>query len=160
MKFFAILTVLILIASLAGVGWLYMTANVVVEATGVTALEASAQPELFEQLRTQMRLGAVVGTPFIAQGELTNAEDYQFLTYTIRLRNDCYVPADMVELQISPMAGDVLQIGSSVSAALPARGTADATATLLTDVNMHSIREVVVTYYMWGVPFTVKTTVR
>ena len=160
MKYFAIITVLILIATLVGVGYLYMNANVFVEAVGVIATDAVSQYELYEDLRDQLRLGAVAGTPYIAATELSGPENYQFLTYTIRLRNNTSVPADMVELQVTPMAGDVLQIGSFEDVKLPAGRSVDATATILTDVNMHSIREVTITYYIWGVPFTMKTTVR
>ena len=160
MKYFAIITVLILIATLVGVGYLYMNANVFVEAVGVIATDAVSQDELYEDLRDQLRLGAVAGTPYIAATELSGPENYQFLTYTIRLRNNTSVPADMVELQVTPMAGDVLQIGSFEDVKLPAGRSVDATATILTDVNMHPIREVTITYYIWGVPFTMKTTVR
>ena len=160
MKYFAIITVLILIATLLGVGYLYMNANVFVEAVGVIATDAVSQYELYEDLRDQLRLGAVAGTPYIAATELSGPENYQFLTYTIRLRNNTSVPADMVELQVTPMAGDVLQIGSFEDVKLPAGRSVDATATILTDVNMHPIREVTITYYIWGVPFTMKTTVR
>lgn len=160
MKYFAIITVLILIATLVGVGYLYMNANVFVEAVGVIATDAVSQYELYEDLRDQLRLGAVAGTPYIAATELIGPENYQFLTYTIRLRNNTSVPADMVELQVTPMAGDVLQIGSFEDVKLPAGRSVDATATILTDVNMHPIREVTITYYIWGVPFTMKTTVR
>lgn len=160
MKYFAILTVLILIVTLVGVGYMYMTANIYVDAVGVVATDAASQPVLFEDLRRQLRLGAVVGTPYVEAQELSQAENYQFYTYTVRLRNDCAVMADMVELQVTPMAGDILQIGSSADVKLPAGQTVDATATILTDVNMHAIREVTVTYYIWGVPFTMKTTVR
>ena len=160
MKYFAIITVLILIATLVGVGYLYMNANVFVEAVGVIATDAVSQYELYEDLRDQLRLGAVAGTPYIAATELSGPENYQFLTYTIRLRNNTSVPADMVELQVTPMAGDVLQIGAFEDMKLPAGRSVDATATILTDVNMHPIREVTITYYIWGVPFTMKTTVR
>lgn len=160
MKYFAILTVLFLIVTLVGVGYMYMNANIYVEAVGVIATDAQSQQALFEELQTQLRLGAVVGTPYTAAQELAGPEDYQFLTYTVRLRNNCSVPADMVELQITPMAGDILQVGSSQDVKLPAGQTVDATATILTGVNMHAIREVTITYYIWGVPFTMKTTVK
>ena len=160
MKVFAILSVLVLIATLVFVGWMYMTANVVVEATGVTAVEAESQPQLFAELQEQMRLGAVVGTAFTSTGELGKAEDYQFYAYTIRLRNDCAVAAELIELQVTPMAGDVLQLGTNADLVLPAHATGDITATILTRRDMHPIREVTVTYYGWGAPFGVKTTVR
>ena len=160
MKYFAILTVLILIVTLVGVGYMYMTANIFVEAVGVVAVEAASQPVHIAELRQQLRLGAVTGTPYVAAQELSGAEDYQFLTYTVRRKNDTSVPADMIELQVTPMAGDILQIGSYHDVKLPAGQSVDATATILTEKNMHAIREVTITYYIWGVPFTMKTTVK
>ena len=54
MKYAAIFMVLLLIASLVGVGYLYLTTNVTVQAVGVTAVEASTQPALFEELARQV----------------------------------------------------------------------------------------------------------
>ena len=160
MKYFATISVLILIVALVAVGYLYMSSNLFVEAVGVTAMDAPSQITLFEELREQVRLGAVLGTPYVTARELSGAENYQFLTYTVRLRNDTAVPADMVELQVTPMAGDILQIGSYTDVKLPAKQTVDATATILTEKDMHPIREVTISYYIWGVPFTTKTTIR
>lgn len=160
MKYIAILSVLVLILTLVGVGYMYMTANIFVDAVGVVATEATNQLPLFEELQNQLRLGAVIGTPYIASQELPGAENYQFLTYTVRLQNNCSVSADMVELQVTPMAGDVLQIGSFTDVKLPAGQSVDVNATILTDRSMHHIREVTITYYIWGVPFTMKTTIK
>ena len=160
MKYFATISVLILIVALVAVGYMYMTANLYVEAVGVIAADAPSQLPLFEELREQVRLGAVLGTPYVTARELSGAENYQFLTYTVRLRNDTAVPADMVELQVTPMTGDILQIGSYTDVKLPAKQTVDATATILTEKDMHPIREVTISYYIWGVPFTTKTTIR
>lgn len=157
MKYAAIAAVLLLIACLIGVGYLYLTANVTVEAIGVVAVEASTQPDLFNQLRQQVENQAVVGTAFTT-APLGDAENYQFYTYTIRLKNNCFVTADMVEVQVTPMQGDVLQLAYEAARALPARTTGDLGATILTDVNMHSVRELNISYYMWGMPFTIRTT--
>ena len=156
MKYAAIFMVLVLIASLVGVGYLYLTANVTVQAVGVTAVEASTQPALFEELARQVENRQVLGTAF-SSVPLGSVENYQFYTYTVRLRNNSFVTADMVEVQVTPMEGDELQIGDDTARALPARSTGDITATILTDVNMHSVRELNITYYMWGVPFSLKT---
>lgn len=157
MKYAAIFTVILLIASLIGVGYLYLTANVTVEAVGVTAVEASTQAALFEDLRLQQEEHRVLGTAYVST-PLGDAANYQFFTYTVRLKNNCFVTADMVEVQVTPMDGDVLQIGDGTAYALPARTTGDISATILTDIRMHAVRELNVTYYMWGVPFTIKTT--
>lgn len=156
MKYAAIVAVLLLILTLIGTGYLYMTANVTVDAVGVIAVEAASQPVLFEELRQQTEQQRVLGTSFVS-GPLGAPEKYQFYTYTIRLKNNCFVTADMVEVQITPMEGDVLQLGDSVARALPARTTGDINATILTDIGMHSVREINITYYMWGIPFHVKT---
>lgn len=157
MKYIAIFTVLLLIACLIGVGYLYLTSNVTVEAIGVVAVEASTQPEMFERLRQQVESHSVIGTAFTSQplGDISN---YQFYTYTIRLRNSCFLTADMVEVQVTPMQGDVLQLADDTARALPARTTGDLGATILTDINMHSVRELNISYYMWGVPFSIRTT--
>ncbi len=159
MKYFAILTVLLLIVTLVGVGTMYMSANVVIEATGVVAVDAASQAAVFESLREQVRLGAVAGTAYIAPTELSGPEDYQFYTYTVRLRNDCQVTADMVELQVTPMNGDVLQIGQFEDVKVQPGETKDVQCTIMTRTGMHGIREVMVTYYIWGVPFSMRTTI-
>ena len=61
MKYVAILLVLALLASLVGIGYLYMTAHVTVEAAGVIAVEASTQPVLFKELQSQIENGRLIG---------------------------------------------------------------------------------------------------
>lgn len=160
MKIFAILSVLVLLLTLVGVGSLYMTANIYVDACGVTTMEATARQEMFDSLAEQARLGAIVGTPYTNTPTLGDAEDYQFCIYTIRLKNDCRIPAEMVEVQVSPMAGDVLQVGGAPFGTVNPGATSDMTAVILTQAGMHAVREVTITYYMWGIPFTLKTTVK
>lgn len=157
MKYAAIVTVILLILSLIGVGALYLTANVTVEAVGVIAVEAATQPDLFATLQEQQRTGQVIGTSYTSDA-IGSAENYQFYTYTVRLKNNCFLTADMVEVQVTPMTGDVMHLGDTTPKALPARSTGDIQATILTDVTMHSVRELNVTYYMWGIPFTLRTT--
>ena len=159
MKFFAALMVLALLASIGGVTYLYLDATVTVEATGVAVVEAHAQPDLFADIKSQVRNNAVVGTVF-RQEALANAEDYQFCVYTVRLANKTFVTADMIEVQVTPIDGDILQIGETGAHALSARSTGDIQATTLSRRGTQSMREVTVTYYMWGIPFSVKTTCR
>ena len=161
MKRFAIVSVVLLLIALLGVGAMYMTSNVTVIAQGVTALEAYRNSTTcFTDLSAQVRAGAVVGTSFVAPQELSSAEDYVFYTYTFRLENNTTLPAEMIEVQITPMSGDILQIGSDQVLALPAHTIGDVTATILTSKDMHAIREANITYYIWGIPFTIRTTIQ
>lgn len=158
MKYFAIISVLILILTLVCVGSLYMTSNVTVEPNGVTVTAAADSPVLFAELAEQVRLGAVVGTPFVDQVELGGAENYRFITYTVTVHNKTRIPAELAEMQIAPVAGaDILQIGSFEDVTIPAHGSATLSATILTTASSTSGQSATITYYMWGVPFTLKT---
>lgn len=165
MKYFAIISVLILIITLVGVVML-STVNesdkVLVEATGVVQEEASTNAGTFEVLQDQLRLGAVVGTTYTSNRELKDISNYQFITYVVRLRNNTTVDAELVEIQVTPMIGDVLQMGFTSSVTVPAGETADVSVTILTDytVSKHPVRELNVSYYMWGAPFSMKTTAK
>ena len=143
MKRFAIVSVVLLLIALLGVGAMYMTSNVTVIAQGVTALEAYRNYDLFTDLSAQVRAGAVVGTSFVAP-----------------LENNTTLPSEMIEVQITPMSGDILQIGSDQVLTLPAHTIGDVTATILTSKDMHAIREANITYYIWGIPFTIRTTIQ
>ena len=157
MKYIAITLVIALLAAVGGVGYLYLTANVVVDAVSVTATEASAAPDHFDALSALMEEGAMTGTVF-SDKPLESAEHYQFLTYTVRLKNDAYLPAEMVELQITPMDGDVVQLPTSGTPAIAKRSDGQVQATILTDIHSHTVREINISYYMWGFPFTLRTT--
>ena len=158
MKAFAIISVVVLIACLAGIGALYMTAEMTVQSVSVIAVEASTQPELFAYLRQQVEAGSVLGTAYTSSTWLDQPENYQFFTYTIRLRNNCFVTADMIEAQVTPMDGDVLQVGDFTVKQLNGRSTGELQVTILTALGMHPVREINVSYYIWGMPFSLKTT--
>ncbi len=158
MKAIAILMVIALVVAVCGVGYLYMTANVSVVAVGMTATEATVQQATFDKLKTDLAQNSLIGTSFQNDTELGEAQAYQFYTYTVRLRNFSMLTCDMVELQVTPRGGDVLQMGNEQSKALSAGATGDISATVLTSVESLPVRELIITYYVWGIPFTVKTT--
>lgn len=158
MKAIAILMVIALVVAVCGVGYLYMTANVSVVAVGMTATEATVQQATFDKLKTDLVQNSLIGTSFQNDTELGEAQAYQFYTYTVRLRNFSMLTCDMVELQVTPREGDVLQMGNEQSKALSAGATGDISATVLTSVESLPVRELIITYYVWGIPFTVKTT--
>lgn len=158
MKAIAILMVIALVVAVCGVGYLYMTANVSVVAVGMTATEATVQQATFDKLKTDLTQNSLIGTSFQNDTELGEAQAYQFYTYTVRLRNFSMLTCDMVELQVTPREGDVLQMGNEQSKALSAGATGDISATVLTSVESLPVRELIITYYVWGIPFTVKTT--
>lgn len=157
MKFVAWFMVFLLLASVAGVGYLYATAQVVVEAMGVKSFEAQDQQAYFNDLKQRLENETVLGTVY-QNTQLGEASSYVFLTYTIRLRNDCLVTADMIEVQIVPTEYDILQLGNTDVKALLPHTKGDLTGTVLAKRDTHAVRQIIITYYIWGIPFTLKET--
>lgn len=160
MKAFALVMVGVFLVTLLGAGAMYMTSKVTVLGVTISAVEAASVPLRFEEAASQLREDSVVGTPFITAQELQDETHYLFYTYTFRLENNTALLADMVEIQVTPMNGDVLQMGTGEHLSIPAHSVSEVTATILTAASMHPIREVNITYYLWGIPFTLRTTVQ
>jgi hypothetical protein len=153
-----ILMIALVVAALGVAGYYFATAKVTIAAYKAEGVPATQQAALFDQLKTQVAQNEFQGTLFAADTALGSAEQYAFITYTLRLDNQCLVPIDMVEVQVEPDAGDVLQIGDTSVHSLAARSQGDITATILTAVDSNSVRELIVTYYVWGVSFSIRQT--
>ena len=117
----------------------------------------SALPVLAGSSVSVVETSTFTGTRFSAD-PIGTADQYQFLTYTVRLDNHAFLTADVIEIRITPMPGDVLQLGEEAEHSLPSGKKADLSATILTARDMHSVREATVTYYFWGIPFSEKST--
>ncbi len=157
LKAIAIIMVVLVVAAAGIIGYFYATATVRISAFKAEGAQAVNQAERFAAVKASVEKGGFIGTRFTDE-VIGEADDYAFITYTVRLRNDCLAPIDTIELQITPVEGDVLQIGDLSVHSLAARSEGDLTATILTEKGNHSIRELVVTFYMWGVSFQIKET--
>ncbi|MBQ8159647.1 MAG: hypothetical protein IJ083_02755 [Clostridia bacterium] len=142
--------------------YLYMTCTVTVPAVGAVVTEAESQRDLFETLYHEMEISAVPGTVFHdTMNPMTDDPSrYAFVTYTVRLKNDTFVMLDGVEVQLSPMAGDVLSFEDQKIVSVTARSQGEVSVTMLTEKQNHITRELTVTYTLWGYPFSVKTAYR
>ena len=156
MRAVAVLTAIIFLAACGGVVYLYKTAELTATDVRMTATPATEDPERFNEISRQIAGGGGLGILFSDEAP-ENAEDWQFITYTVHLKNATFLTADAVEIQITPMAGDVLQLADETVWTLPARSEGDLKVTLMTSSRMHGIREMTVRWYMNGQPFSLKT---
>ena len=101
-----ILTVLVLLVS-GVLGYALFNTALVVEGQGLQVISAADMPEEFNALRQAVGSNTVSGALF-RNREIVNAGDYNFYVYTLRLKNNCLVPACMTEVQLSPLQMDVL----------------------------------------------------
>ena len=157
MRPIAIILLVICLGLMGLTGYLYFTANVVITDIDCVAVDAADQEAFFDQLKSQVEEGVFTGTPF-ATGEIGKAADYQFYTYTVRLTNQTFLRLEVAEIQVTPMNGDVLQLAADGPKNVNARSRGSVDATILTGKDNHNVRELVLTYYLWGLPFTERVT--
>lgn len=157
MKAIAIILVIVCLAAFAGVGYMYMKAVVEVDTVDLIVYEAGTQEALFQDLKEQVAEHRLIGTMFSDSVPEQN-NDLAFLQYTVTLKNDTFLKAEEAEIQITPVAEDILQIGETMPVDIPAHEKGNVQAILLTSKDTKTIRELTVTYYIWGLPFTIRTT--
>ena len=164
MKPLAIILVILVLAAVIGVGYLYFTANVEVTFSEVIATDPLSQSDYFNSLKSSLESGTFIGTRYDT-APLGDPDSYLFYTWTVHLENKSLLPVDTIEIQVTPMTGDVLAIGDTAehklpgqSLASPGQSSADLSVTVLTSRTMHSVREATVTWYVWGLPFSARLT--
>lgn len=153
---FAALSLLVVLVLLTV--YLFMVAEV--EVTGITAQGISAASDVsgFDALKGSLDTQTFMGTLYNKPAEWKDAGEYVYITYTVNVRNGCLVPIDMVEVQVVPMADDILQLPEQAVHTVRARSEGSVNAVILTNKSTHPVREIIVTYYVWGVSFSVKST--
>ena len=157
MKPFAIIMILLVLAAVVGIGWLYFSANLTVTFASCIATDGVTQADYFDQLKKQVVNGSFIGTLY-GDKEIQTADKYQFLTYAVDLDNHAFLNAETAEIRITPMQGDVLMLGDPQERSVPAGKKETLSATILTSRENHNVREATVTWYFWGIPFSAKLT--
>ena len=156
LKFAAIASVSLLLVMAVMVGYLFLTAEVQVVAVSAQGVPLN-ETEL-ERIKNAVEEDTFTGTLYQKPLEWGTASDYVFLDYTIRIRNNCLVPIDMIEVQVVPQSSDILQTADLEVHSLDLKSEGDLKVRILAPKDTHSIREIIVTYYVWGVSFSLKTT--
>ena len=157
MKPLGIILIILVLVAVVALGYLYLNAKLDIRFDTCIATDGMTQVDYFNTLRSKVAASTFVGTRF-TNDDLDTADHYQFLTYTIKLDNHSFLKAEVIEIRITPMQGDVLQIGEETAHDLASGQQMDLSATILTERGMHSVREATVTYYFWGIPFSAKLT--
>jgi hypothetical protein len=157
LKAFAVIMIVLVLVAVAAIGFFCFSAKIDVRFVSCIATDGVTQVEFFDSMKKQVESGAFTGTSF-SGATLGAADQYQFLTYTVRLENHAFLKAETIELRITPMEGDILQLGDENCYDLASGKQIEISATILASRSMHSVREGTVSYYLWGIPFTEKIT--
>ena len=86
MKPLGIILIILVLAAVVGVGYLYLNANLDIRFEACIATDGMTQLDYFNTLKSKVASSAFVGTRFTGGG-LGTADQYQFLTYTVHLSN-------------------------------------------------------------------------
>ncbi len=158
LKIAAIAAVSLLLVMALLVCYLFLTAHVTIVRVDTSVSSAQTDTAAFEALKTSVEEDAFQGTLYQKPTEWKQAGDYEYRDYTVRMRNDCLVPIDMIEVQVVPQSTDILQLGDRSVHSLDAKTEGDIAARVLVPKDAPAIREIIVTYYVWGVSFHLKAT--
>lgn len=127
-----------------------------VEQVLVTATPAAQARETFDAVLAQLDNETFAGTRF-ASADGLDAQSCTFLTYTVRLKNRGFFPAEWVSMAVRPESSadgasrDVLQLGGDGAYVLSPGGSGDLSATILrTGDASNTTREIALTCYVFG----------
>lgn len=156
MKALAIAALLITIAGAGAVLYAVNTWEPVIVQAVVTAIPAEQAKEIFDAAASQVKHETFTGRAFAGVSGL-EAQDCTFLTYTVRLKNRGFFPAEWITLDVQPAEGDVLQLDNVQANVLPSGTEGDIAATILHRGDASDTkRAFVVSAYVFGRKVTVE----
>ena len=157
MKTAAIILVVLVLAVGGLMGYGLFNTSLQITGKSLQTFSAQERQEEFTSLRIAMEQNSLLGT-ILHPGALSSPEEYSYYVYTLRLYNPGLVDAEMVEMQIAPMPQDILFYGPTEEIIIPAGQTRDIWCVLLTKGAQHAVRDLHITYYLWGHAHDIKYT--
>ena len=129
-----ILAILALVATIAGAGAVLYGINTLrpqVVQTAASETRAQDAADTFAALVNQLENNTFGGKIFGETGDL-RAEECTFVTYTVRLKNRGFFPAEWISMELlEPAEGDMLALPDDSRHALPAGSMGDMQLTVL-----------------------------
>ena len=149
-----ILAIVVLLATIAGAGVVLYGLNTLtpkVVQTSVVVTPATSAADPFDSIISQLENGTFGGKICGDTADL-RAEDCAFLTYTVRLQNKGFFPAEWISLELTDAAqDDVLILPDDSRHVLAAGSMGDIQMTVLNRTNQpDTARTLRVTCYVFG----------
>ena len=160
MKVFAKCLIVVTVVALLLAGYVVWASNAQVSAEGYRVEAAADRADAFDGVLNALSSGAESITAFSSAG-IGGADQYVFVTYTIRVRNADLVPLEWIELTIENQAGDVLMVKPTVQD-IPALNQSVLSYTLMVEraAAPSYERAATLSYYIYGhykeIPITLR----
>lgn len=150
-----VITVLILIVF----GYAALTVDVGVNVTAIAAEPASNQYEAFATACSWAEEDGNTSVRKFTEGEPGDVSGYSMVYMTVEISNWCFLPAEWVQVNVHPAAGDFLQINQEPATARQ-MGRTTLQAVLISSSPAPTVpRQVEVEYYIFGRKYTVASQV-
>lgn len=155
-KFLTVITILVLLAG----GYVIWAAEMHVLPEPGLVQSAADRTDAFEGIRQSAMLGSSDLTLYTDRFG-GSAEDYTFVTYTLRMRNLNALPAEWLQIDLQPQDGDILLVKPTVED-IPAFGESLVSVVLLTSRSTAGyVRSGTLSYFVYGheisLPLTLTT---
>lgn len=157
MKYVAIILIVLVLAAGGVAVYALLNTSLAVEGQGFQSISASDRSAEFMTLQSVMDRNALQGVVY-REAALDDPGAYSYYIYTLRLHNKCLVPAEMVELQVSPAQKDVLMYTENGEITIAAGATRDVWCAVVTEGAPVAVRDITITYYLCGNPYSVRFT--
>lgn len=153
------MAIAMLVVTVAGAGvvlYALTTMEPQVESISVAVTPADQVADTFDAVLTQVENGTFSGRQYTSAEDLL-AQDCAFITYTVRLKNMGFFPAEWISLTVAPQQSadgasrDVLQLGDDHAYVLTTGSRGDLTATILrTGDAGDTARALTISCYVFG----------
>ena len=158
-KAMKVLAIAALVATIAGAGAVLYALNTMtpsVEQVTVTATPAGQAQDTFDAIMRSLEAGTFGGKVYADAAGLA-AEDCTFMTYSVRLKNRGFFPAEWVSLAFVPredvqnQTKDYLQVDNFGANVLASGSTGDINTTILTTIDpANTVARIEGTCYVFG----------
>ncbi|MBQ8954072.1 MAG: hypothetical protein IJ048_08135 [Clostridia bacterium] len=154
-KFLTVITVLALLLA----GYVVWASDAQVNAEGYKVEAAADRADSFSGVVNALRSGSDSIVAY-QSGVAGSADQYVFVTYTIRMRNSDFIPFEWIDLALENKPGDVLLVKPTVQD-IPALNQSLLSFTLMAERGIVDYeRQATLSYYVYGhykeMPLTLK----
>ena len=158
MKAVGIIMIILCIAALAGVVYYYASSSLTVAYIDCVATDPMSQSDLMELLKTQLEEDTFAGLK-LTPDPVCSPADSLLYTWTVQISNRTRIPAKAAEIRIIPLSGDIIQLPLQAETIIEPGKDEIIRITVLTGAGMHHVREAIVSWYLWGMPFSQRITI-
>ncbi len=141
--------ILIVVTLAVGLGLAYSlyATQLSVSAVGVQVVSAAERMEEFTALRQAVEERSLIGTAF-SDEQIGSVDGYEFHIYTVRGKNNGFLAADWIRLDVEAQPGDVLQVEREGANRLPAMSEGEIELVVLAKRNASTARNLTMSYFV------------